>query len=139
MVPCGRFLALAHKKEQCGKNQVDHNDQKNGHDHRPCRGAADLLGAGPGGESFQAADGGDGDAKHDALDQSGDDITQEQRVKRGPNVAREGEEESDEGKNGESADADVEGLRDGALKADGFALEGSNEGVVSGAATEGSE
>src|SRR4029077_11927544 len=35
--------------------------------------------------------GGDGDAKHDALDQSGDDITEEQRVKGGPNIAHEGE------------------------------------------------
>src|SRR5713226_4904891 len=85
------FLTLAHKKEQSSENQVHHNDQKNGHDHRARSGAADLLGAGSGRESLQAADGGDGDAKHDALDQSGDDITEEQRVKRGPNVAREGE------------------------------------------------
>src|SRR6266446_4657009 len=89
MFPCGEFLTRAHKKEQCGKNQVDDNDQENGHHHGARRGAANLLGASSGGEALQTADSCDSDAKHDAFNESSDDITEEERVKGGPNVARE--------------------------------------------------
>src|SRR6266478_6113373 len=89
MFPYGEFLTRAHKKEQCGKNQVDNNDQENGHHHGARRGAADLLGASSSGEALQTANSGDSDAKHDAFDESCDDITEEERVKGGPNVARE--------------------------------------------------
>jgi len=44
-----------------------------------------------GGKSFETANSGDRDAKHDALDESGDNITEEERVKRGGDVADEGE------------------------------------------------
>src|SRR5258708_4461225 len=87
----GDFLMVAHKKEQRCENGVNNNDQKNGHDHGAGRGASDFFGAGASGEAFQASYGGNGDAKHDTLNESGDDITEEERVKRGGDVAGEGE------------------------------------------------
>lgn len=241
---------LAYKKEECSENQINDNDHKNRHHNGARRRTANLLGAGARGEAFEAADGGDGDTKHNALDESGDNITEEERVKRSRYVASEGEislryaekraaenahgigpngeagqhdghgdefwrneemdradghgfegvdflgdlhrayfggeggtgtadyddggderpefarhgdgdsrrhvadgskatelvsslesedqadKKSDEGEDGDSADADVERLRDGALKANGLALKGSYEGVVGGLATE---
>jgi len=46
------------------------------------------------------------------------------------------DKKGDEGEDGDSAHADVECLRDGALKANGFALKGSHEGVVGRLTTE---
>lgn len=82
---------VAHKKEERGENQVDDDDQENGHDHGAGGGAADLFGARSGGEALEAADGGDGDTEHDALDESRDDITEKERVKRSRDVADESE------------------------------------------------
>src|SRR5260221_4120670 len=84
------FLVVAHKKEQRGENGVDNHDQKNGHDHGAGRGASDFFGAGAGGEAFQASYGGNGDTKHDTLYESSDDITEEERGKRGGEGADEG-------------------------------------------------
>src|SRR5260221_2506331 len=84
------FLVVAHKKEQRGENGVDNHDQKNGHDHGAGRGASDFFGAGAGGEAFQASYGGNGDTKNDTLNKSSDDITEEERVKKGGDVTDEG-------------------------------------------------
>ncbi len=49
------------------------------------------------------------------------------------------DKESDKGEDRESANADIEGLRDGTLKADWLTVKRSDEGVVSSLATKGGE
>src|SRR4029077_10511382 len=84
-------LVLAYKKEKRRENQVNNNDHENRHDHRASRRATNLLGTSARGETLQAADGGDRNAKHHALNESGDNITEKEGVNRCGDVTGEGE------------------------------------------------
>src|SRR5712672_710341 len=90
-IPLAEFLVLAYKKEECRENQVNENDHKNGHNHRARGRAANLFGTGASGETFKTAYSGDGDAEHNALNESADNITEKERVNRGGDIAGEGE------------------------------------------------
>src|SRR5215831_365486 len=85
------LFATAQEEEQRGEDQVDGDDHEDrGYDSGGC-GTADLLRAAAGAEALVAADRGDGGAEHDAFDQAGDDIAEEERVHGRANVAGERE------------------------------------------------
>src|SRR6267142_722369 len=58
------------------------------------------------------------------------------KLVRGLESQNQANEKSDQGEDGEGANANIESLRDGALKADWLALKRSDEGVVGSLATE---
>jgi len=61
------YSLIARKKEKSGEEQIDDNDQKNGHDHGPSGGSADLLGPAARGQPFETPDSCNGDSEHHAL------------------------------------------------------------------------
>src|SRR5882762_8772883 len=81
-----RILSFTQKEKEHGKHEVYQNHQKNRyHDGARC-GAPHLFRAGARRESFMASNGRDRNPEHDALDQPGRDVPQEQRVQRSNDV-----------------------------------------------------
>src|ERR1700730_8028856 len=72
--------ATTDEKEEHGEDQIHKHDEKDGHHHGPGGGTADLVCPGSGGEALEAANGSNGNAKHHAFNQAGNDVAEEEGV-----------------------------------------------------------
>src|ERR1700691_2079947 len=75
--------------EQRSEDQIDHDDQKDGDDHRRGGGAPHLFGARAGGEALLTADGGNDQPEDQRLDDAGGNVVGDQGVAGGNHVAAE--------------------------------------------------
>src|SRR5207244_7379882 len=93
--PIQATLPPAHEEKEGRKNQINQDNQKYGNHHGPRRRPSHLLGSCSREEPFVAADRSDGDAEHQAFDQSRHDIAQKERIERRLNVTRSEEHTSE--------------------------------------------
>jgi len=77
-------IGCLRKKKRAVKNRVYDNDEKNRHNHGPRGGPAHLFGTSAGCQPFQASDGGNVDAEHDAFHKARRNVAEEQGIDRSP-------------------------------------------------------